>query len=192
MKIAGVLATALLIPSMSIPSVLLGSEDTGSKVKKVYDWVCSKPEGHYDGSQGFTKIRTISREEDISKVNFKWRWDLHTAQIIFYGDCKESDVKAIYTGVRQYQSLSTMHSRQYTEYLFGDLNADGILERKMRNFEILQSDADGDDASWFFLYPTYPQGFKNKDWDSPSDAESREVYNSELDYWIGQINEKKN
>ncbi len=186
MKIGGILALTLLAPSL-----LFGSENAGSKAEKVYDWMCKKPEGYTEEIRGITTIRNILKEEDVSKLDYQWRWDLHNAQIIFVGkNCEKSRAKALYLSVRQYQELSTKHSRQFTEYTLGDWNADGTLEKKIRGFQMLQGDKDGGDVGWFFLSPSYPGGFRNETWNSPSDEEAMKLYNSELDFWVKEGMEK--
>ena len=46
--------------------------------KELYNWLCNKPKGSYEfpvpymGMRGFV-FRGISKEEDISKFNYKWR-----------------------------------------------------------------------------------------------------------------------
>lgn len=172
---------------------LVGSANGESKTSKVHDWMCSKPKEsedivmRYHGAPAI--FRTISNKEDISKLDYPWRWDHHKLSIIMRpGSCENISQKMLYVDVRQYQVLTTPKARQYIEYSFEDFGADGTIEKKARSFETQKSD---NGKSWYYIMPMYPEGFVSEKWNPPSDKEAKKVYNSEINFWANQIDPSK-
>lgn len=184
---------------------LAGSANADPKKdsQELYKWLCNKPKGYYEyptpyrGIRGLV-FRGISKEEDISKFDYKWRWDNHEIGIIFNKKqgCEDSFVKALRFDVKQYKESITPGARQYTEYSFDDLGPNGTIEKKARSLEALKRDRGfwfDEMIKWFkndksksfsHISIRYPKGYVNENWGSASDEESKKVYESEKNFWM--------
>ncbi len=163
--------------------------------QEVYDWLMGKPEGYYDlitvNTPSYKRIyRTVSKEEDISKFDWKYRWNIHALYAsIDVVDGFEIPTNDLTSTVRYYKDLVSPHGRNFVEYTFKDYDSDGTLESAKRDFRLSQTDEDGDDAFFYFMFPDYPKGFVNKDWFTPSPELAQEKYDKEIDYWQEVMNE---
>jgi len=149
--------------------------------------MCDNPEGSkdlkiktlFDGS--ILVQRQVVKEEDISKFDYKWRWNLHLVAVVYVTDGKEKWYrKSIWFQVREYQALVS-GDRQFVEYWLADLDLDGKVDQYFKKFEITTPSCN---TEYFrFVFPQYPKGFVNFDWYKMSKKELDEVFNKELNFW---------
>ncbi|MBU0792004.1 MAG: hypothetical protein KKC55_16270 [Gammaproteobacteria bacterium] len=181
-KLKKILIGASLVGMLSIPS--FGSINDLSKSEKLASWLLGNPKNSYemvirDFGDYKQKIISIIREEDISKHNFKWRYDTHVLIVAIEENKGERHINNLITKVRKYNELTT-GNRQFTEWFMKDYNLNGKVDESNRDFQVLRVDKD----DGYFIFPKYPEGFVNKKWYTPTKEKSQEEFDKELDYWL--------
>jgi hypothetical protein len=87
---------------------------------------------------------------------------------------------------KDYQDFVSINSRGFTEWVLSDDNLDGKVDFAYRDHSIVIC-YDEDCVSNYIVFPSYPKGFINMDWYTPSEEEREERYNKEIDYWMKTI-----
>lgn len=168
--------------------VLLPVSVHAGDLGQLIEWIKNSPDSYelrLDDLFGVQRYAVlITKEEDISKHDFKWRWDEHNIGIHRYQTPNESWYgTALYVSVSQYQELVTPGRAVVTISLV-DYDADGKVDNTWRDFNILVPA--GDDA-WMVISPRYPDGFRDMRWYDPSMEDAQELYEHELDFWFKEM-----
>lgn len=180
-KTLGILVGGTLV----LPNMIFADD----KYKKVYNWIKNFPEGHnfiqYSPSEAFV---SFTKEEDISKFNYKYKWNIHNVSTDFFIVNKKMLPKGnLLISKREYKDLATIHSRQFKEYNLTDYGSNGIIDKSSRRFEITQSDEDGDNAPFFFINPEYPKWFIKENYHKIPKDIAQKIYEEEINYWLKEI-----
>jgi hypothetical protein len=117
----------------------------------------------------------IREEVNISGFDYKFRWDLHYAEI---GYRKEY----FFITVRYYQEFTTP-GHGFEEWSYTDTYKDGIIDHFERVYKITVNN--------IFIEPYYPVELMNKKWFSPSKEKQMEVLEQELDFWLSKVKGEK-
>lgn len=170
----------LIILSLTILAFCAGPA-LASDAGDVFSWLLSKPQGSLDFKSG---TRRIVEEEDLTNFDYKWRWDIHVAVVRFKINEFKGKVfqHALVLVVRQYKTLVSPRSRQYTEWFLTDFGADGTLDKCVRFYNVLAKQEQ--DEAYYHIFPDYPDGFHDKGWQNPPIEEAQELYQHELDFWL--------
>lgn len=178
----------LLLILLTLISVNVYSASTEDLVK-IKKWLESKPECSYDSVAILGAFdRTVSTEEDISKFDYEYRFNLHRLGTFFVREGgKEYFSNLIGLDVKQYQVLNSGDSRQFIRWTIQDVDGDGVVDMWMREFKILVKGCNSDD--YYFIEPKYPKWLKTEKYYDITIEEVQEVFDHEIKFWIKYMEE---
>jgi hypothetical protein len=193
------LLTIVLALSFSASAVAIEK----SKIDSLINYVKDIEAGEYNG---FTVYKTIEpflhqptdviwlkvEENTTPHDYFRITWRLHVLKIY---DVPETDYHLIRVIFRNYADFITVRSRGFEEWWIMDMEANGIISetekwQSGKNYVIMacpNGDASEDCSNNWIIKPSWPAGFRNMGWASPSLEELQEQYDKEINYWIQVI-----
>lgn len=181
----------LLIFSFSYGSV------EKSNINSIISYAKNVEKGNYDNYDVYKIVNIISDGSEVettlfwSKENtadhdyFDWKWTIHVLKIHYY---KAYNTIKLEIASRDYQDFVSIRSRGFIQWALVDVTLDGKINSALRDFSIVACDDEEEGCIHnHIIFPNYPKGFINTNWYNPSEEESNERYNKEINYWIKTI-----
>ena len=129
------------------------------------------------------EIVLLQKENTTGHDHFEWSWTQHTMAYWHWVGYPEHG-HFIMTPA-DYQEFITVDSRGFVNWILTDMKADGVLDRAVRDFVITAQTNDSD----YIIIPSYPDGFVDVDWYTPSKDEAEARFDRELSYWLDLLSE---
>jgi len=130
-----------------------------------------KVEVYRDSTSSMLRAEHNTAQHD----SFRWKWDVYLA--ITWDDLKYG-VKIVY---REYREYVTPGGRGFIQYEIIDRNMDGIADEWARDYQVTNS---CDEENYYFVAPSYPEGYINFDWYKISKEEATKIYEKVITYFL--------
>jgi len=126
-----------------------------------------------------------SKENTADHDYFDWSWTIHMLKINRYLAYNITELETI---PKDYQDFVSIRSRGFTQWILADIDLDGKVDFGSRDFSIVScNDEEEGCTNNHIIMPSYPEGFIDVDWYTPSEKESQKRYDNEIGYWTKTI-----
>ena len=150
---------------------ILAYNSTDSKVLK--NWMVSPQAKEYvlvdRIERGLHLVILMSKENTALHNNFDWKWSEHYLSIL-----EKDDGYLMLFEVKEYQKHVTP-GESFVHWRFTDIDMDGSFDIVEREYYITINDA--------FVFPFYPEGFVNPEWENIDSEQAETKYQNEVKYW---------
>lgn len=124
--------------------------------------------------------RTEKMDLLVGDDDYPILWEKHYAEIT---PIKKINGYQLCLTIRNYKHLTTAGA-QFIQYVFKDYDADGTVDKWLKDYKLLQPRGENDKHFMYRYSPSYPDGFVNKKWYEMSFDEAQSMYKEEIDYWF--------